>query len=74
MKKWGLFILEDEVDKTIDMIGEMELEVFETRELTAFEKFSYGYLISAPIWIIMFYGTENDYQTLVMKNELVKVF
>ena len=74
MKKWALFTLKDEIEQTKETVKAAGLEPFEVREVSLIEKLAYGILVSAPLWIVMFEATEDEYNALVQKNELTKVF
>ena len=74
MKNWGLFTLEDEIEQTKETVKAAGLEPFEVREVSLIEKLVYGILVSAPLWIVRFEATEDEYNALVQKNELTKVF
>jgi hypothetical protein len=74
MKKWALFTLEDEIEQTKETVKAAGLEPFEVREVSLIEKLAYGIPVSAPLWIVMFEATEDEYNALIQKNELTKVF
>ena len=74
MKKWGLFALEDEIEQTKETVKAAGLEPFKVREVLLIEKLAYGIPVSAPLWIVMFKATEDEYNALVQKNKLIKVF
>lgn len=74
MSKWCMFTVKKELEKTKNMIESKGLEIFEVRKLTALEKLKYGFRINAPIWIVMFYGSEAGYKSLFDTNELTTVF
>ena len=74
MKKWALFTLEDEIEQTKETVKAAGLEPFEVREVSLIEKLDYGIPVSAPLWIVRFEATEDEYNALVQKNKLTKVF
>ena len=74
MKKWALFTLEDEIEQTKETGKAAGREPFEVREVSLIEKLAYGIPVAAPLWIVMFEATEDEYYALVQKNELTKGF
>jgi hypothetical protein len=75
MEQWGIFTTEKEVEDTVQLIKDAELDVFEVRKLTFLEKLNYCKgNITADIWIVMFYATKEEYDLLLEQNDLTSVF
>lgn len=77
MKQWGIFATSKEVNKMKRKVEKNGLEIFEVRELTFMEKLVH---INDPILfvndphVIMFYATEEEYNSLIRKLKLTPVF
>ena len=76
MKSWGIFCMAEEVNKTKEIIEDENLTIFECRQLSGFEKVMYLDVSFASIdmWIVMFYATDEQYETVVNRNRMNKVF
>lgn len=76
MKSWGIFCMAEEVNKTKEIIEDENLIIFECRQLSGFEKVMYLDVSFASIdmWIVMFYATDEQYETVVNRNQMAKVF
>ena len=76
MKSWGIFCMAEEVNKTKEIIEDENLTIFECRQLSEFEKVMYldVSFASVDMWIVMFYATDEQYETVVNRNQMTKVF
>ena len=76
MKSWGIFCTEEEVNKTKEIIEDENLTIFECRKLSGFEKVMYLDIsfASVDMCIVMFYATDEQYELVVNRNQLTKVF
>jgi len=77
MKQWGIFATSKEVNKMKRKVEKNGLEIFEVRELTFVEKLTYindlTMFVNDP-HVIMFYATEEEYNSLIRKLKLTPVF
>lgn len=72
-KSWGIFAIEEEVERVKDIIEKEGLEIFEVRKLTFWERLTY---CKDPIlfwnnpWVIMFKASRLQYKVLIFKNRM----
>ena len=66
----------EEVNKTKEIIEDENLTIFECRQLSGFEKVMHldVRFASVDMWIFMFYATDEQYETVVNRNQMTKVF
>ena len=76
MKSWGIFCTKEEVNKTKEIIEDENLTIFECRKLSGFEKVMHFDIsfASVDIWVVMFYATDEQYELVVIRKQLTKVF
>ena len=76
MKQWGIFCTEGELNETRELIKDAKLTIFECRKLSGFEKVMYLGVeqASSDIWIVMFEATDDQYETIISRNQMIKVF
>lgn len=76
MKQWGIFCLYEELNETRELIEDTGLTIFECRKLSGFEKVMYLGIeyVSSDMWIIMFEASYEQYETIISRNQMIKVF
>ena len=77
MKQWGVFVTKKDLNDMIDKIRKLGYDIFEVRELTMMEKFTYVndvVLAAGNPHVIMFYATDFGYRKMLRKLKLVSVF
>lgn len=76
-KQWGVFCTKEQVDEIKNNLAKAKLDVFEVRQLTAWEKMSYLKMPEWSIgemWVVMFWATKWQYHRFIRRNKLNKVF
>lgn len=75
-QQWGIFTMKSELDNVIKIMNEENLEIFEVRAVTGYEKLLYckGVDLTADLWIVMFYATAEEYKEFISKYEMTSVF
>ena len=77
MKQWGIFCTKNEVNEIVSIVEKNGLDVFEVRPLTYVEALAYvkyPYICVNELCVVMFHATKWQYNWLIFRNKLTKIF